>query len=207
MFFIIIFYFFCRVTHLPGEPRVQRLRAPFAQERSVLDAFGQLSLGPDATGPGIAHFQVVRHGGRVGGQFEKIETAVHGRADYSAYAADSATAVRGRRFFFVDIAVVVVAIGGATAAAPAPTPVARATAADATVRARRQRTVVVAPTRASAVRIAASTTSIVATACETANVCDFFLIIMSFDLYFYNYNYFTRSSNFPRLYQLSHKPP
>lgn len=137
-------------THLPGEPRVHRLRSPLAQKRSVLDAFGKLGLGPHATGTGVAHFQVVRHRGRVGGQFEKIEAAVHARAH------DAADAVADRRRFFFAIVVVSVA-DDAAAPAPAPAPVANASAATVTG----QRTLVVAPTR---VRIAATATSIIAAA-------------------------------------------
>jgi len=144
------------VTHLPGEPRVHRLRAPFAQERPVLDAFGELGLGPHATSARVPQLQVVRHGGRVSRQLEKVETAVQTSTDDATDLIDS----RNRVFF----PVVVVAV---CAAAPAP-----ATAADdddaataATVTG--QRSLVVAP---AGVRVATTATSIVATACENVKM-------------------------------------
>lgn len=151
-------FFFSFSTHLPGEPRVHGLGAPFAQERSVLDAFGQLCLGPHATGTGVPHLQVIGHSGRVGGQFEKAETAVYACGN-DATAAATAVLVDRHGFHF-DIVVVADAVH-ATASAPALAPVSvaiRSTVATVTGR----RTLVVA---SASVRIAAAT-SIVATACK-----------------------------------------
>lgn len=150
------FFFFAFSTHLPGEPRVHGLGAPFAQERSVLDAFGQLCLGPHATGTGVPHLQVIGHCGRVSGQFEKAKAAVHACGN-DATAAATAVLVDRHGFHF-DIVVVAVAVN-ATASAPVSVAI-RSTVATVTG----QRTLVVA---SASVRIAAATTtSIVATACK-----------------------------------------
>lgn len=139
------------VTYLPGEPQVHWLRAPFAQERSIFDAFGELGFGPHASRTRVPQFQVVRHGGCVGRKLEKAETAVQTRADDANALIDSGDCV-----FF---SVVIVAICTATT-----TP---ATVADddfaATAAVTGQRTFVVAPT---GVCVTTAATSIVATACE-----------------------------------------
>lgn len=150
--YIVIYLCFLHVTHLPGEPRVHWLRAPFAQERSVLDAFEELCLGPYAARARVPQLQVVRHGGRVGRQLEKVETTVQtGAADL----VDS----RNRVFF----PVVVVAVCAAATAPATATDDDDAAAATITG----QRTLVVA---SAGVCVATASTSIVATACQTQTI-------------------------------------
>jgi len=100
------------VTHLPGEPRVDWLRAPFAQKRSVLDAFEELCLGPHAARARVPQLQVVWHGGRVGRQLEKVETIVQTRADDATDLVDSRN-----RFFFPVVVIAVCAAATAPATA------------------------------------------------------------------------------------------
>lgn len=139
------------VTHLPGEPRVHRLGAPFAQKRSVLDTFGELGLGPYAARASVSQLQVVRHGGRVGRQLEKVKTAVQTRAD------DATDLVDSRIRVFFPVVVVAVCAAAPTAATVSDDNNAAATATTVTG----QRTLVVAP---AGVRVATAATSIVATA-------------------------------------------
>lgn len=141
------------VTYLPGEPQVHWLWAPFAQERSILDAFGELGLGPHASRTRVSQFQIVRHGGCVSRKLEKAETAVQTRADNANALIDSGDCV------FFSVVVVAICTAATTSAAVADNDIA-ATAAVAG-----QRTFVVAPT---GVCVTTAATSIVATACENS---------------------------------------